>query len=449
MHNRLGTVLAVVVMIVVVPVNSFLYFGYHSPRTTTTTPDPADTSTRAPKNASVEGTAAAIPVTTALDKAADAGISETTRTRGAVIDDFDNDGSPDVFLGRHNSATARLYINNASGRYTEIAQGTFVKSDRHGCDAADVNGDGLKDIYCSTGAHGATTPKRNELWVQQPDHTFVDRAGQYGLFNPFSRGRSTTFLDADDDNRPDLFLANEAVRYDALPTPSQLFTNQGGTAFRSAPGHGLEREMDYPAGLSGRNPSVADLDKDGWQDLLVATTSGLRVYHNDQGNGFTDVAVSVGLGGETSVDVTVADLNGDGWPDVIEVLHRELRVFLNTNGTFSSPLSTMRKALPWSAVSLAAGDVNGDDRPDIYVLQGEKDANPPDQVYLNNGSGTDFTKMSSIPSTSEGQAEFVAPIDYDDNGLSDFLVLNGEKTKPGPVQLIAFFPASPERSSGG
>ena len=47
--------------------------------------------------------------------------------------------------------------------------------------------------------------------------------------------------------------------------------------------------------------------------------------------------------------------------------------------------------------------------------------------------------MSSIPSTSEGGAESVWPIDYDQNGLTDFLVLNGGSGGEGPVQLIAFF----------
>jgi hypothetical protein len=205
---------------------------------------------------------------------------------------------------------------------------------------------------------------------------------------------------------------------------------------RSAPEYGVEREMDY-RGLLGNNPSVADLDKDGCQDLLVATTSGLHVYHNNQGNGFTDVAASVGLG-QNPADVTLADVNSDSWPDVIEVSSTELRVLLNTNGRFSSAFST---ALQYG-VSVAAGDVNGDDRPDIYVLRGASGANPPDQVYLNNGIGTGFSQMSSIPSTSQGQADFVAPIDYDGNGLTDFLVLNGGKTNPGPVQLIAFFPIS-------
>jgi hypothetical protein len=76
------------------------------------------------------------------------------------------------------------------------------------------------------------------------------------------------------------------------------------------------------------------------------------------------------------------------------------------------------------------------------VMRGQDAAgdNAPDQVYLNDGNGASFTRMSSIPSTSQGVADFVAPLDYDGNGLTDFLVLNGGKdTGPGPVELIAFF----------
>jgi hypothetical protein len=184
---------------------------------------------------------------------------------------------------------------------------------------------------------------------------------------------------------------------------------------------------------------VGDLDKDGWQDLVLATASGLRVYHNDEGKGFTDVAASVGLG-QSPEAVTLSDLNGDSWLDVIELSPEGLRVLLNTSGTFSSVFST---SLGYGS-SVAVGDVNGDDRPDVYVMRGKDDtgANAPDRVYLNDGNGTNFTQMSSIPSTSEGRAESVWPIDYDQNGLTDFLVLNGGTGGGGPVQLIAFFGAS-------
>jgi hypothetical protein len=138
---------------------------------------------------------------------------------------------------------------------------------------------------------------------------------------------------------------------------------------------------------------VGDFDKDGWQDLLLATPAGLRVYHNNQGTGFTDVAASVGSG-QSPQGVTLTDVNDDSWLDVIEIEPNKLSVFVNTNGTFSSVFSTTLQY----GYSVAAGDVNLDNRPDIYVMRGQDaaGANAPDQVYLNDGDGSSFTLM--VPS---------------------------------------------------
>jgi hypothetical protein len=383
---------------------------------------------------SVASASSGVPVS-AVNKAADAGISETTLTYGAIIADFNNDTKPDIFLGRH-GGLPRFYVNDSNGHFQETNQGTFAPTDRHGCDAADVNGDGLKDIFCTEGANHGTSPKRNQLYIQRPDHTFAEQAGQYGVFDPFGRGRSAKFIEANGDSRPDLFVANNPSRGDGMPSPDRFLTNQLGNAYRHAPAYGLERETSFQGSL---NASVGDLDKDGWQDLLVITPQGLRVYHNEQGKGFTNVAASVGLG-QSPQDVTLADVNGDSWLDVIEVEPTKLSVFVNTNGKFSSVFST---ALQYG-YSVAAGDVNSDNRPDLYVMRGTdaSGANAPDQVYLNDGAGTSFTRMPSIPSTSQGVADSVAPIDYDGNGLTDFLVLNGggeNADVPGPVELIAFF----------
>jgi hypothetical protein len=388
---------------------------------------------------SVAATSSGIPVS-AVNKAAEVGISETTRTYGAIIADFNNDTKPDIFLGRH-GALPRFYVNDGNGHFQETNQGTFVRTDRHGCDAADVNGDRLKDIFCTEGANNGTSAKRNELYIQRMDHTFAEKAGQYGVFDPFGRGRSAKFIEANEfieangDSRPDLFVANNPTRGDGLPSPNRFFTNQQGSALRYAPAYGLERETS----LQGSNASVGDLDKDGWQDLLQITPEGLRVYHNEQGKGFIDVAASVGLG-QKPKDLTLADVNGDSWLDVIEVEPTKLSVFVNTSGKFSSVFSTSLQY----GYSVAAGDVNSDNRPDVYVMRSQDTAgnNAPDQVYLNDGDGSSFTQMSSIPSTSQGEPDFVAPIDYDGNGLTDFLVLNGggeEGSLAGPVELIAFF----------
>ena len=383
---------------------------------------------------SMAATSSGIPVS-AVNKAADAGISGNTETYGAIIADFNNDTKPDIFLGRH-GAQPSLYENAGSGQFQETNQGTFDRTDRHGCDAADVNGDGLKDIFCTEGANHGTSAKRNDLYIQRTDHTFAEQAGQYGVFDPFGRGRSAKFIDANGDSRPDLFLSNDPTRGDGMPSPDRFLTNQLGNAFRYAPEYGLERETSIQ---KGSNTSVGDLDKDGWQELLLSTPTGLRVYHNEQGKGFTDVAESISLG-QSPQDVTLADVNGDSWLDVIEVEPNKLSVFVNTNGKFSSVFSTTLQY----GYSVAAGDVNSDNRPDVYVMRGpdSADVNAPDQVYLNDGDGASFTQMSSIPSTSQGVADSVAPIDYDGNGLTDFLVLNGGGVNfsgPGPVELIAFF----------
>jgi len=380
---------------------------------------------------SVAATSSGIPVS-AVNKAAEAGISETTRTYGVIIADFNNDTKPDIFLGRHGSLP-RFYINDGNGHFQETNQGTFVQTDRHGCDAADVNGDGLKDIFCTEGANNGTSSKRNELYIQRADHTFAEQAGQYGVLDPFGRGRSAKFIEANGDSRPELFVANKPTRGDGMPSPNRFFTNQEG-AYRYAPAYGLERETS----LQGTNATLGDLNKDGWQDLLLITSQGLRVYHNEQGKGFTDVAASVGLG-QSPRDLTLADVNGDSWLDVIEVEPTKLSVFVNTNGKFSSVFSTSLQY----GYSVAAGDVNSDNRPDVYVMRGKDaaGANAPDQVYLNDGNGSSFIQMSSIPSTSQGETDFVAPLDYDGNGLTDFLVLNGggeEGSLAGPVELIAF-----------
>ena len=56
--------------------------------------------------------------------------------------------------------------------------------------------------------------------VSHNGHTFAEQAGQYGVFDPFGRGRSAKFIDANDDGYPDLFVANEKIRRDGMPSPN-------------------------------------------------------------------------------------------------------------------------------------------------------------------------------------------------------------------------------------
>jgi hypothetical protein len=90
------------------------------------------------------------------------------------------------------------------------------------------------------------------------------------------------------------------------------------------------------------------------------------------------------------------------------------------------------------AWAIAAGDASGDGRADIYIVRGNDKNNKPDRLLVSRNGGKRFASVA-IPTTARGSADDVFALDYDKNGLMDFVVLNG-RTRAGPVQLLASFP---------
>jgi hypothetical protein len=271
--------------------------------------------------------------------------------------------------------------------------------------------------------------------MQQPDHTFVDQARAYGVADMFGRGRDDAFIDVNNDGYPDLFLGNSGDRPDGIPSPDRFYINRGGTHFSEEISYDLNKEFGDNCGQSG------DYNADTRPDLLLCTTSGMHLYRNEErGQILHDVTASAELGQKVK-DAVMTDLNGDGRPDIAMITQdNHLRVVLQDQGKFAL---SFRLVLGGDGASIAAGDVNGDHRPDLYVARGKSrdTQNESDIMLINQGAGRDFQRMK-VPGVRNGSAESVTPIDYDQNGLTDFIVTNGlNGSLPGPVQLIAFFPA--------
>jgi len=337
-----------------------------------------------------------------------------------------------VLISRHKDP-ARLYMND-QGFFSEVNQGQFSGKDRHDCEWADVNQDGLEDFFCSVGGLRGIGIKGNDMEIQLPGQSFVEKTGNFGLLDPYGRGRNIAFIDVNHDEYPDLFVGNVATRVDGMPGPSRLLINVNGSSFRDAPKYHLDQQ------LGGSCAQAADFDNDGWQDLLVchAFNLGVRLFRNVNGTDFSDVTSSmrVAPGGNFG---TLTDLDGDGDLDLVSLNGTRLTVQLQANGTFRTVFTQGLTA----GVSVAVGDVDGDARPDLYVVQGgEGNPNDPDIMLLNGGDGTIFTEIP-IPETTEGCGDVAVTIDYNQNGLDDFIVLNGcgPSDTPGPIQLISFYPS--------
>lgn len=371
---------------------------------------------------------------TAQDVASSAGIAETTKTFGAAVGNVNADGTPDIVLGRH-QVPAHLYLNQGDSTFAEPNPALFPARDRHRCVMLDVQSDGLEDIMCATGADGGTEIKRSELWIQQGDGTFLDEAAAYGVLDPLGRGRTPVVLDANHDGRPDLFLADRHVRPDGLPSPDRLMLNEGGTGFVDSPSFGL----DLDAGIESSCAHAGDVNGDGFDDLVLCGPSSLAIERNDAGTGFTNITKAMQAKGK-STDSLLVDMNGDTVPDLVNATDSSVEVRFQSGGVFEAPVFSYPAT---GVLGLAAGDVNGDGQRDLYVLRGSdaSSLNAPDTLLLNGGSGASFDELA-IPETSSGSADTVVALDFDANGLTDFLVLNGSTPSlPGPVQLIASFPA--------
>ena len=248
--------------------------------------------------------------------------------------------------------------------------------------AADVDGDGLPDLYF------VTQLGTNELWKNVGGGRFVNITDAAGLEMPDAVAAACAFADIDNDGLPDLFVTT--VRHG-----NRLFRNLGGGKFRDIT---AQAGVGYVGHSSGA--VFFDYDGDGLVDLFVTNVGvytsnekgpggyyvGLAdafhghthpdraeasiLYHNLGGGRFKDVTREVGLVDRSwSGDATVIDVNDDGWPDLyILNMQGENHLWLNEGGKrFRDASREYFPKTPWGAMGVKAFDFDGDGRVDLLV----------------------------------------------------------------------------------
>jgi enediyne biosynthesis protein E4 len=227
------------------------------------------------------------------DVTAKSGIFDTSsKSLGAALLDYDNDGWPDLLVA-NDTQPNKLYRNQRNGTFTDVAvhAGLAFSEDGKaragmGVDVGDFENNGASGIAITNFDNemmGLYRPGVNGVYTDAALKSGVGTASRQSL------GFGCLFLDADLDGRLDLLAVNghidDTVRNlsRTYAQPPNLFLNQGGAQFRD-----VAREAGdvFAAPKVGRGLAVGDFDRDGDLDVLITTNSGpAHLYRNDVSNG--------------------------------------------------------------------------------------------------------------------------------------------------------------------
>ena len=237
---------------------------------------------------------------------------------GVAAGDYDNDGLVDLYVVRGTIGANLLFHNRGDGSFEEVGGSAGVAiENRQGAGPAfaDVDGDGNLDLIVNATLN--TTP---HLFRNRGDGSFEEITEGSGLASIKRSTFSASFADLDGDGDLDLSLPH----WNSLPSsgasPQQLFANNGAGQFTdisSASGFAamLPRESPFRDDNEHEytfSPNFADIDGDGWVDLIVAADFGTSMVLHNRGDGtFEDWTTPV-ISDQNGMGSAVGDVDNDG-----------------------------------------------------------------------------------------------------------------------------------------
>jgi hypothetical protein len=334
---------------------------------------------------------------------------------GVALGDINNDGLVDIFMGS-NMETNVLYLNKGDFKFEDISQKAGIGGQgwSTGVSFADVNGDGLLDIYvCKSGNIGGVQ-SRNELYMNNGDLTFTEKAKEYGI-DELGNSTQVVYFDYDKDGDLDMYLLK-----------------------------------NFPKAIGSFNLK---------ENLRTVRDSlgGHKFFRNDDGK-FKDISAEAGIYGSTiafGLGVTVGDIDQDGWMDIYvsnDFFERDYIYLNNHDGTFRETLPEMMRSISAASMGADMADINNDHYPEVFATDMIPEHNDRlktkttfdnwesysanlkngyhrqftrNMLQLNNTDGTfsEIGRLAGVSATDWSWGSLI--LDMDNDGLKDIFVANG------------------------
>jgi hypothetical protein len=217
----------------------------------------------------------------------------TSKSLGITVLDYNGDGWPDILIA-NDTQPNKLYLNKKDGTFEErgVAAGIGFSEDGvaragMGVDAADYDRSGYPSVLISNFANQMVSLYHNEgngLFVDEAPQSEVGRATLVTL------GFGCFFFDYDNDGWPDIFVADGHIEDQiervqkrvSYAEPSHLFRNLGGGKFQEVT---AQMGSAFAGPKVARAAAYADIDNDGFLDILLTTNAGpAYLFHNEGGS---------------------------------------------------------------------------------------------------------------------------------------------------------------------
>ncbi len=336
---------------------------------------------------------------------------------GVAVGDVNNDGLQDVFF-TGNQTRDRLFLNKGNLQFEDISNKAGITKDdlwSSGVTMADVDNDGDLDIYVCRNVYLEEEKSANQLYINNGDLTFTEKAQEFGLAD-IGFSVQAAFFDFDKDGHLDVYLVNQPPsipgrgnkldfhQFSDIKFSDRLYRNLGNGRFVDHTIEGKIRNFGY-----GLSATVGDLNNDNWPDIYVTNDFDVpdHVYINRQDGTFEDVAlVATKHVSNFSMGSDIADYDNDGHLDVMVV-----DMMAEDHKRIKTTMGSMSPEDFWQQVR--------DGKHYQYMFN---------TLQRNNGNGSfsELGQLGGVTNTDWSWAPLFA--DFDNDGYKDLFVTNGVKS---------------------